>query len=222
MRDIPPADHPIELFGGALALDFANTIGGSHVWPSHDHLQGYGDMVDFAVLAGSLRPDVAKRLVTRAGHEPTRASAVFELGIALREAIWAVFSALASGEAPREADLALIGDAAAAGAARSRLVYDRDGVGWSLPSDSADLERPLWAIARSAAELLTSADRERVKECASETCEWVFLDRSRNHSRRWCDMSDCGNRAKARRFQERRRAAGGKGHARRTRAEAPS
>ncbi|HVD30861.1 MAG TPA: ABATE domain-containing protein [Methylomirabilota bacterium] len=208
MRDIPPVpDHDIELAGGALALDFANTVGGTHVSPTHDHLRSYGDIASFAVLAGALSPSVAKRLAERAERDPRRAAAVYELGIALRESIWAVFSALASGDSPRDPDLALIGDAAAAGAARSRLVYDRDGVGWSLPSDAEDLERPLWDIARSAADILTSDEkRDRVKECASTTCEWVFLDRSRNHSRRWCDMSDCGNRAKARRFQAKRHA----------------
>jgi len=208
MRDIPPVpDHDIELAGGALALDFANTVGGTHVSPTHDHLRSYGDIASFAVLAGALSPSVAKRLAERAERDPRRAAAVYELGIALRESIWAVFSALASGDSPRDPDLALIGDAAAAGAARSRLVYDRDGVGWSLPSDAEDLERPLWDIARSAADILTSDEkRDRVKECASTACEWVFLDRSRNHSRRWCDMSDCGNRAKARRFQARRHA----------------
>ena len=207
MRDIPPIpDHDIELSGGALALDFANTVGGTHVSPTHEHLRDYGDIVRFAELAGGLAPSVAKRLAQRAERDPRRASAVYELGIALREAVWAVFSALASGDVPRESDLALIGDAAAAGAARSRLVYDRDGVGWSLPSDSDELERPLWEIARSAAELLTSDEHDRIKECASTTCEWVFLERSRNHSRRWCDMSDCGNRAKARRFHAKKHA----------------
>jgi predicted RNA-binding Zn ribbon-like protein len=201
MRDIPPAPDPEnELAAGALALDFANPVGGTHVSPTHAHLRSYGAIAPFAELAGSLPSRVAKRLTERAERDPTRAEAVYELGIALRESIWAVFSALASGESPRDADLALIGDAAAAGAARSRLVYDKDGVGWSLASDSDELERPLWDIARSAADLLTSGEHDRIKECASATCEWVFLDRSRNRSRRWCDMSDCGNRAKARRF----------------------
>jgi predicted RNA-binding Zn ribbon-like protein len=208
MHDIPPApDHEIELSGGALALDFANTVGGTHVSPTHDHLRSYGDIARFAVLAGGLPSSAASRLAQRAERDPTRAEAVYELGIALRESIWAVFSALASGESPRDADLALIGDAAASGAARSRLVYDKDGVGWSLPSDSEELERPLWDIARSAADLLTSGEHDRVKQCASTTCEWVFLDRSRNRSRRWCDMSDCGNRAKARRFHAKRQTA---------------
>jgi predicted RNA-binding Zn ribbon-like protein len=202
MRDIPPVpDHEIELSGGALALDFANTVGGTHVRPTHDHLRSYGDITRFAVLAGALSPSISKRLTQQAERDPRRAEAVYEIGIALRESIWAVFSALASGEVPREADLDLISDAAASAAARSRLVYDRDGIGWSLPPDGDVLERPLWEIARSAADVLTSTERDRVKQCASATCEWVFLDRSRNRSRRWCDMSDCGNRAKARRFQ---------------------
>src|SRR2546422_8191881 len=130
MRDIPPVpDHEIELSGGALALDFANTVGGTHVLPTHEHLRGYAGIHRFALMAGGLEDDVAKRLAVRAQREPMRAAAVYELGIALREAVWAVFSSLASGEAPRSEDLALIGDAAAGGAARYRPVYDRRGVG---------------------------------------------------------------------------------------------
>ena len=153
MRDIPAVpDHDIELSGGALALDFANTVGGTHVLPTHDHLRSYADIVRFTELADGLDGPTAKRLAQRAEQDPRRAAAVYELGIALREAIWGVFSAIASGEAPRDADLALIGDAAAAGRARERLVYDRSGVGWSLPADGDALERPLWEIASSAAE----------------------------------------------------------------------
>src|SRR5690349_12168243 len=111
MRDIPPVpDHEIELSGGALALDFANTVGGTHVRPTHDHLRSYSDIADFAVRAGGLSPGLAKRLIQRAERAPGRAAAVYELGIALRESIWAVFSALASGEIPHDADLDLIAD----------------------------------------------------------------------------------------------------------------
>ena len=97
MRDIPPVpDHEIELSGGALALDFANTVGGTHIRPTHDHLRGYADILRFAVMAGGLEDDVAKRLTVRAQREPMRAAAVYELGIDLREAVWAVFSAACS------------------------------------------------------------------------------------------------------------------------------
>ena len=207
MRNIPPADHEMEFTGGALALDFANTIGGTHVAPTHDHLQGYRDLLHFAVRSGSLTATESRRLQARAAREPNRAEAVFELGLALREAVWSVFSALASGETTRERDLALISDAAAAGGARSRLFLDRHGAAWSVPPEADDLDRPLWAIGRSAVEVLTSSARDRLKECASDTCQWVFLDRSKNRSRRWCDMNDCGNVAKVRRYRARSRAA---------------
>ena len=74
-------------------------------------------------------------------------------------------------------------------------------------SDSDALERPLWPIALNAVELATSSGVTRVKECASDNCNWLFLDVSKNRSRRWCDMKDCGNRAKARRHRARSRSA---------------
>src|SRR5438046_10767023 len=162
MRNIPAApDHDIELSGGALALDFANTVGGTHVSPTHDHLRSYGDIVRCAGLAGGLDASTAKRLVHRAEREPARAAAVYELGISLRESIWGVFSALASGEVPGDEDLELIGDAAASGAARSRLVYDRDGVGWAFAWDGDELERPVGEIARCGGERLPAGAGER-------------------------------------------------------------
>src|SRR2546430_8788138 len=106
MRDIPPIpDHDIELAGGALALDFANTVGGTHVRPTHDHLRNYGDVVRFTALAGGVDPSTARRLAQRAERDPGRASALYAVGIALPEAIWGVFSALASREVPRSASL---------------------------------------------------------------------------------------------------------------------
>jgi predicted RNA-binding Zn ribbon-like protein len=62
-------------------------------------------------------------------------------------------------------------------------------------------------VARAAADLLVSPERALVRECASGTCSWLFVDRSRTHQRRWCSMKTCGNRAKARRFYTRRREA---------------
>jgi predicted RNA-binding Zn ribbon-like protein len=63
----------------------------------------------------------------------------------------------------------------------------------------------LWPIVDAAADLLVRGEPERIKTCGSATCGWLFLDLSRNRSRRWCDMKDCGNRAKARRHYARRK-----------------
>jgi predicted RNA-binding Zn ribbon-like protein len=80
-----------------------------------------------------------------------------------------------------------------------------DGFVWDWHEVDGVLELPIWIVARSAADLLVSSELERVRECAGEKCDWLFLDASRNQSRRWCDMAACGNRAKAQRNYARRR-----------------
>ncbi len=89
--------------------------------------------------------------------------------------------------------------------ARLRLELTSDGARWVLRHDSAALDSPLWSIARSAADLLTSDELARVRECDGLDCTWLFLDCSRSRSRRWCSMASCGNRAKARRHYHRRK-----------------
>jgi len=71
--------------------------------------------------------------------------------------------------------------------------------------DGEELDSMLWPIVRDAAELLTSRDFDRVTECSGSDCTWLFADKSRNRSRRWCDMAECGNRSKARRFYRRQK-----------------
>ena len=88
---------------------------------------------------------------------------------------------------------------------KMRLVPRGGGYGFVFGGTAAVLDAVLWHVARSAAELLTSGDLGRVRGCASEECGWVFLDTTRNRSRRWCDMKECGNREKARRFYQRSR-----------------
>ncbi len=197
-------DHDMEFVGGAVCLDFTNTIGGTRERPTHEHLGGYADLVSFARAAGTLSPAQAKQLLAEAGRQPRIATEVYRRGLVLREAVSRAFADIAHRRAPADDDIALIGREAAASSARSRMTRGPSGFAWAWPDDDLDLSRPLWPVARSAAELLTDdQDRVRVRECGSETCTWLFVDRSRNHSRRWCDMNDCGNRAKARRFRQR-------------------
>jgi predicted RNA-binding Zn ribbon-like protein len=90
---------------------------------------------------------------------------------------------------------------------RLRLSVEGDACSWVFADEGDELDRMLWPVAWSAASLLTSADIGLVRRCASPRCGWLFLDRSRNRSRRWCDMKGCGNAAKARRYYARRRGA---------------
>ena len=194
-------DHENEFIAGAVALDFANTVGGSREKPTHDHVTRYADLIEFSRQADLLTPRQAAALIERAKADPTAALGVLERGVRLRDTIWSVFP-LDRGD-PKPRDLAVISEEAARAAAHMRLDRRADGFVWNW-TDELDLERVLWPIARSASDLLTAPEHVAVRECESETCSWLFLDRTRNHSRRWCDMGDCGNRAKARRFRARR------------------
>ena len=143
----------------------------------------------------------ARRLVEEAARQPARAAAVLRRATVLREAIWRVFDAFAKSGKAEASDLALIHDEELAALRHARFQQVGVGVRYEW-SDDVLLERPLWEVARSAADLLRSNDDlVRVRECGSDTCEWLFIDRSRNHSRR-VHMNDCGNAAKVRRFRQ--------------------
>ena len=146
-------------------------------------------------------------LLQEAARRPAQAAAVLEQAIALREAIYRIFSAVAHKLPPEAADLDNLNAALSEALSRSQIIPAADGFAWDWSGDGA-LDQMLWPIARSAADLLTSEEIHRIGECADDRgCGWLFLDMSRNHSRRWCDMKDCGNRAKASRHYQRQRVA---------------
>ena len=194
----------LSLIGGRPALDFTNTEGGRRNGPP-ERLDGYGDLVAWSLRAGVLERDVARRLDARAGRRPDEARDVHRRAIELREALYRIVAASISGSPPSDPDMAILERELQEAVTHRHLVPDgAGGFTWRM-EDTEDLERPLWAIALDAADLLSSETLARVKECHSDTCAWLFLDESRNRSRRWCDMGDCGNRAKARRYRRRHR-----------------
>ena len=115
--------------------------------------------------------------------------------------------ATAAGQQPGAEVLGVVNGVLADMLGRSRLAPAGGDLAWAWGGDEDALDRPLWAVARAAAALLTGPGLERVRACPGVGCGWLFLDTSRNRSRRWCDMRDCGNRAKARRHYQRSRAA---------------
>ena len=191
--------------GGYLALDFANTVGGTRTAPT-EHLGGYQELLEWARQAGVMDEAEVRRLARSAERRPAEAKKAFRRGIELREAIFRAFDARARAR-PEPLDSVDVIDREAREAAQHHTIRRRDG-GFvrEWENKREDLERPLWPVAVAAADLLMSRDERIVKECGSNTCDWLFIDRSRNRSRRWCDMRDCGNREKARRFYARKRA----------------
>jgi len=197
----------LKLLGGRLSLDFANTAD----WHASDHpvefLTSYSDLVAWSQHVGILTDHQTQRLLKEATRRPEDATAVLERAIALREAIYRMFTAISHGRPPQAADLATFNAELSEALAQSRIVSTAQGFTWDLAGAEDALDQMLWPVVHDAAGLLTSEDLDRVGQCADDRCGWLFLDTSRNRSRRWCSMEDCGNRAKARRHYKRKRAA---------------
>jgi predicted RNA-binding Zn ribbon-like protein len=201
----------VGLLGGELCLDFANTVEprlGSH---RSDYLASYADLVRWARHAGSLSEEEAQRLLLEAEDKPSEARAAWEQAVALRETVYRVFSAVAEEEQPEASDLDALTAAHLEALAHYSVVPTARGFGWAR-AEGSKLEGPLWSVALSATRLLTTGELERVKECPTGEggCGWLFYDASKNKSRRWCSMADCGSRVKMRRMYARRRSAGSK------------
>ncbi|MDI3339330.1 MAG: ABATE domain-containing protein [Sphaerobacter sp.] len=194
--------------GGAVCLDFANTRANRDTEAPKEYLHSYADLVAWAGAVGVLSASACQALLAAARARPSEADETLAAARKLREAIYGIFSRIATGEPAPTPDLETLNAALARAMSRARVApQPGGGFGWAWAAEPDALDPMLWAVARSAAELLTSPLLDRVRECAGHPCGWLFLDMSRNRSRRWCDMRDCGNRAKARRHYQRVRAA---------------
>ncbi len=193
---------------GWLCLDYVNTLGDRpDVAPHEEDLHAYDDLVAWGEAAEILSGAEADALRQRATRNPIDAREAFARAIALREAMYRVFSAVAGGAEPPANDLAAIERAVAAAMPRAHLARHDAHFHWRFAPDTDDCLTMLGPVAWSATELLTGDLVPRLRECAGPDCSWLFLDRSKNGSRRWCDMRACGNRAKARRHRARQTAA---------------
>jgi predicted RNA-binding Zn ribbon-like protein len=206
MDNIETSAGTLKLLGGRLSLDFANTAD----WHATDHpiefLTSYSELVAWSKHVSILTGPEAQHLLGEADRRPAEASAVLARTIALREAVFRLFSAISHGLLPQAEDLAAFNAELSTVLAQSQIILTAEGFAWDWLGEGDALDRVLWPVVHDAAELLTSAELHRVGQCMDDRCGWLFLDLSRNRSRRWCSMKDCGNRAKARRHYRRSQA----------------
>ncbi|MEW6734421.1 MAG: ABATE domain-containing protein, partial [Acidobacteriota bacterium] len=200
-----------KLIAGRLCLDFVNSVYARVIDMaieknniSSDKINDYIDLLAWSEHVGLLTEAEAQTLVREARQYEKEATNVLNRAIELREAIYRICKAIIIKEQPRTYDIDRLNEEIDVAYRHQRLVSIKGSFTWQWDRSKTALDRMLWSIADSAAELLTLGDLTRLRECGGENCGWLFEDTSRNRSRQWCDMQDCGNLAKVRRFRSRK------------------
>ena len=199
-------EHEFDFVGGYLCLDFANTVGGLPPDSiSQERLTSYPYLVAWSQQANLTSESEAHVLLRKAERTPVEAAAILERARAIREAIYGIFVAVARGTQPTGSDLDLFNRELERAMAGPRLMVTTDGFGWEWRKEGGAFDQMLAPVVRSAATLLTSAERQLVRQCANEDCRWLFVDTTKNHRRRWCRTAGCGNVMRVRKHREQQR-----------------
>jgi predicted RNA-binding Zn ribbon-like protein len=189
-----------ELTGGHPALDLVNTLDWRfRATGPEELLQDYSDVVRFTEQTGLMTEADARKLL-RSVAETKTARVVMEIR-ELREAAAEVLYTVVAGKKPSSLAVKRLEECFANVKERQGLQWDGEKLEWVLQATGSPAELPLWKLTLSTAELVTSEQMHQLRECGNAECRWLFVDTSKNHTRRWCDMKICGNRMKARRFK---------------------
>ena len=201
---------PFQFIAGHPALDFVNTVGGKRQEQPREGLRRPEDLVAWGRLSGVLSAEEAQALGQQAAAHPAQAQKALRRAVAFRESLYRLLLALAEGRPGPDVEVATLQAEVHQALAARRLVCTAAGCSWSPPGVVLrDSVVPRLALATEA--LLTGGALGRLRLCEAteeDGCGWLFLDTTRNHSRRWCEMAVCGNKYKARRHYARVRAQG--------------
>jgi predicted RNA-binding Zn ribbon-like protein len=205
LRQPPNAETMlVSAAGEAICLGFANTLAWRGSAAPIEALRDFAALLAWAETHAALPAQVAKSLAEWASDQRSKSQEALAEAIAMREAIYRLASALASGAAVNDRDFAVLSDALALAPARQQLTRLANGFAWRIDLGNvagAGLLIPvlLAPVLWSAGDLMVGGAHRRIRQCANDRCLWLFVDASKSGTRRWCDMAACGNRAKARR-----------------------
>ena len=193
-----------DFIGGDAALDFINTVTGRDQTP-RDWLDGYARLLEWATLVRLLPEKNLRALTKKLHNEPAAAARALTRAKELREELFALVSAVASGNAPPKSALAALREHWLAGIEAHELRFEDGRVVADLRADATDFDLIAAMVAYRMVAHVMPQPVERLRICGGANCSWVFIDSSKAGRRRWCDMAVCGNVAKAQRFYARSR-----------------
>jgi predicted RNA-binding Zn ribbon-like protein len=185
--------------GNDLCLDFVNTVGYIASDNPAEKLNSFSDLIEWSKQAKLISAREAITILRETEKHRARSERIFQRVLRFRKSVYDIFKSITNREEIPNKDLTVINNELSRAMSKAEIFWREGELIWDWKSH--DLERIFFLITRSAAQLLTSSDLEKLKCCAGENCGWLFYDTSKNNRRQWCDMRDCGNLAKARRFR---------------------
>jgi len=188
-------DGTYKLVGGEPALDLVNTISWPGTAREHDWLDRGSNLTAWAAAAGLIGAETRRRLDAL---PPATIRTDLVQVRRIRGLLARVLTPLAHGGRPAPEEIEELNDLAQKACRRRRIGSRSLAWEWETPKRLPEVLAP---VVWSGAQLVTSGDHSRLGYCPG--CEWLFVDATRNHSRRWCDMDDCGSRDKALRYYHR-------------------
>ena len=205
IKEMAQDPSPFSFVAGALCLDFVNTVGSHTSENPREKLCAFADLMHWSKKAGIIDNDKSIELLAYSEANANEASGILEEARTFREALFRIFGALQRDKTPDSNDLAVLNEALRAFPIRLEICPQGQNFRCKRVIGQAADAWLFAPIAWSAADLLSSEQVHHVRQCASPTCGWFFVDATKNHSRRWCAMSDCGSHAKAKRYYQRKK-----------------
>jgi predicted RNA-binding Zn ribbon-like protein len=197
--DIARHADAIALRGGHIALDFANTAGWHASAAPSEWLSSYDELIRWSRHVGLHSPAELRQLTQRAAKSHRESERALTRLRQLREAFYRICRAFIAGKSANEKDLVVLQNAYADSLAHGQLTQTDAGFVLAWDQAQVSLDGPVWRLAGALTDFLRSGDLALVRECEGDPCGWLFIDRSKNRSRRWCSSEDCGNRERVRR-----------------------
>jgi len=196
---------PFKYVAGDPSLELVNTVDWTPRGLVEDRLTDYERLTRWAEGAGLVTTRQGSRLRAHALEHPRLAERAYRDAITLRWQLRQIFAAVAQGTPVGPVrELAEVNAALSAALGQVELVPRASGDGgagalrWSWRDAGERLDSVLWPVLRAAGDLLASDESARIRECGGEDCGWMYVDRSRNGLRRWCQMEVCGTKEKSR------------------------
>jgi predicted RNA-binding Zn ribbon-like protein len=194
----------LPLDGGLLCLDFVNTVQTRKKEASYEYLPNYAAFLQWCIKLHIISPKEVKEFEKIMEHSPASAITAYHHIIIARELLYKIFSAKADGKLIDEDVLNRFNEILAEALQHTGFENTKEGLQECWLNPDNDIAAPLWKVMKSAYDILTAPGAKYVKECSA--CGWLFLDKSRTHTRRWCNPLECGSIDKATRYYHRQKA----------------